>query len=222
MSGKSTILRQVALTVLLAQAGSFVPAARALVGLTDRIFTRVGAVDDIGRGQSTFLVEMHETARILHQATPRSLVILDEIGRGTSTFDGLSLAWAVAEHLHDLDGVGVKTLFATHYQELTELARIKARVRNVQVLVTEADGNIVFLHQLAAGAASQSYGIQVAKLAGVPQEVIDRAQEVLENLEAGSLDPMGLPKLARHRRRTGRESAQLGLFSRFEPEAKED
>jgi DNA mismatch repair protein MutS len=222
MSGKSTILRQVALTVLLAHIGSFVPAQEAVVGLTDRIFTRVGAVDDIGRGQSTFLVEMHETARILHQATPRSLVILDEIGRGTSTFDGLSLAWAVAEHLHDLDGVGVKTLFATHYQELTELARIKARVRNVQVLVTEADGNIVFLHQLAAGAASQSYGIQVAKLAGVPQEVIDRAQEVLENLEAGSLDPMGLPKLARHRRRTGRESAQLGLFSRFEPEAKED
>jgi DNA mismatch repair protein MutS len=222
MSGKSTILRQVALTVLLAHIGSFVPAQEAVVGLTDRIFTRVGAVDDIGRGQSTFLVEMHETARILHQATPRSLVILDEIGRGTSTFDGLSLAWAVAEHLHDLNGVGVKTLFATHYQELTELARIKARVRNVQVLVTEADGNIVFLHQLAAGAASQSYGIQVAKLAGVPQEVIDRAQEVLENLEAGSLDPMGLPKLARHRRRTGRESAQLGLFSRFEPEAKED
>jgi DNA mismatch repair protein MutS len=213
MSGKSTILRQVALTVLLAQIGAFVPAKEAVVGLTDRIFTRVGAVDDIGRGQSTFLVEMHETARILHQATPRSLVILDEIGRGTSTFDGLSLAWAVAEHLHDLDGVGVKTLFATHYQELTELARLKPRVKNVQVLVTEADGNIVFLHQLAPGAASQSYGIQVAKLAGVPQEVIDRAQEVLENLEAGSLDPMGLPKLARRRRRAQREAPQLALFS---------
>lgn len=214
MSGKSTILRQVALTVLLAQTGAFVPAREAVVGLTDRIFTRVGAVDDIGRGQSTFLVEMHETARILHQATPRSLVILDEIGRGTSTFDGLSLAWAVAEYLHDLAGVGVKTLFATHYQELTELARLKPRVRNVQVLVTEAEGSIVFLHQLAAGAASQSYGIQVAKLAGVPQAVIDRAQEVLENLEAGTLDPMGLPRLARHRRRTPKEVPQLALFSK--------
>jgi DNA mismatch repair protein MutS len=213
MSGKSTILRQVALTVLLAQMGAFVPAREAVLGLTDRIFTRVGAVDDIGRGQSTFLVEMHETARILHQATPRSLVILDEIGRGTSTFDGLSLAWAVAEHLHDLNGVGVKTLFATHYQELTELTRLKPRVRNVQVLVTEADGNIVFLHQLAPGAASQSYGIQVAKLAGVPLVVIGRAQEVLENLEAGSLDPLGFPKLARHRRRTQKEAPQLGLFS---------
>jgi DNA mismatch repair protein MutS len=203
MSGKSTILRQVALTVLLAHLGSFVPAREAVVGLTDRIFTRVGAVDDIGRGQSTFLVEMHETARILHQATPRSLVILDEIGRGTSTFDGLALAWAVAENLHDVEGVGVNTLFATHYQELTELPRLKSRVKNFQVLVTEADGNIVFLHRLAPGAASQSYGIQVAKLAGVPPEVISRAQEVLENLEAGSLDPMGLPRLARHRRRPG-------------------
>jgi DNA mismatch repair protein MutS len=212
MSGKSTILRQVALTVLLAHMGSFVPAAEAVIGLTDRIFTRVGAVDDIGRGQSTFLVEMHETARILHQATPRSLVILDEIGRGTSTFDGLSLAWAVAEHLHDLDSVGVKTLFATHYQELTELSRLKARVKNFQVLVTEADGGIVFLHRLAPGAAPQSYGIEVAKLAGVPQGVIARAQEVLENLEAGSLDPMGLPRLARSRRRQLREAPQPTLF----------
>jgi DNA mismatch repair protein MutS len=213
MSGKSTILRQVALTVLLAQIGAFVPATEAVVGLVDRIFTRVGAVDDIGRGQSTFLVEMHETARILHQATPRSLVILDEIGRGTSTFDGLSLAWAMAEHLHDLAGAGVKTLFATHYQELTDLARLKPRVQNVQVLVTEKDGQIVFLHRLAPGAASQSYGIQVAKLAGVPQAVIDRAKEVLANLEAGSLDPMGLPRLARPRRRGQREAPQLALFA---------
>ena len=217
MSGKSTILRQVALIVLLAHLGSFVPAQAATIGLTDRIFTRVGAVDDIGRGQSTFLVEMHETARILHQASPRSLVILDEIGRGTSTFDGLSLAWAVAEHLHDLEGVGVKTLFATHYQELTELTRLKPRVRNLQVLVAESGGNIVFLHQLAPGAAPQSYGIQVAKLAGVPQEVVDRAREVLENLEAGSLDPMGLPRLARSRRRPAREAPQLKLFG-FKPE----
>jgi DNA mismatch repair protein MutS len=212
MSGKSTILRQVALIVLLAHVGSFVPARNAVVGLTDRIFTRVGAVDDIGRGQSTFLVEMIETARILHQATPRSLVILDEIGRGTSTFDGLALAWAVAEHLHDLAGAGVKTLFATHYQELTELSRLKARVQNFQVLVAEAGGSIVFLHQLAPGAAPQSYGIQVAKLAGVPPEVISRAQEVLENLESGSLDPMGLPRLARSRRRPAREAPQLKLF----------
>ncbi len=213
MSGKSTILRQVALTVLLAQMGSFVPASEAVVGLTDRIFTRVGAVDDIGRGQSTFLVEMHETARILHQATPRSLVILDEIGRGTSTFDGLALAWAVAENLHDLEGTGVKTLFATHYQELTALSRLRPRVRNFQVLVAESGGQIVFLHRLAPGAASQSYGIQVAQLAGVPAKVIARAQEVLENLEAGTLDPTGLPRLARPRRRAGKESAQLGLFS---------
>jgi DNA mismatch repair protein MutS len=212
MSGKSTILRQVALITLLAHLGSFVPAAEAVIGLTDRIFTRVGAVDDIGRGQSTFLVEMHETARILHQASPRSLVILDEIGRGTSTFDGLALAWAVAEYLHDLGGAGVKTLFATHYQELTELSRLKPRVRNFQVLVTESAGHIVFLHRLAPGAASQSYGIQVARLAGVPPEVIGRAQEVLENLETGSLDPMGLPRLARSRRRQPRETPQPTLF----------
>jgi DNA mismatch repair protein MutS len=212
MSGKSTILRQVALITLLAHLGSFVPAAEAVIGLTDRIFTRVGAVDDIGRGQSTFLVEMHETARILHQATPRSLVILDEIGRGTSTFDGLALAWAVAEHLHDLNGAGVKTLFATHYQELTELSRLKPRVQNFQVLVAESAGDIIFLHRLAPGAASQSYGIQVAKLAGVPREVIARAQEVLENLESGSLDPMGLPRLARSRRRQTRETPQPTLF----------
>ena len=214
MSGKSTILRQVALTVLMAQAGSFVPAESAVLGLTDRIFTRVGAVDDIGRGQSTFLVEMHETARILHQATPMSLVILDEIGRGTSTFDGLALAWAVAEHLHDTGGVGVSTLFATHYQELTALSRLKSRVKNYQVLVAEEGGSIVFLHQLAPGAASQSYGIQVARLAGVPQPVIDRAREVLENLEAGSLDPLGFPKLARHRRRMGQDASQMTLFDK--------
>ncbi len=156
---------------------------------------------------------MHETARILHQATPKSLVILDEIGRGTSTFDGLSLAWAVAEHLHDVGGAGVNTLFATHYQELTELARLKPRVQNLQVLVAEEESGIVFLHQLAPGAASQSYGIQVARLAGVPQAVIDRAQEVLENLEAGSLDPLGFPKLARPRRRLKQDITQKELFN---------
>lgn len=222
MSGKSTILRQAALTVLMAQMGSFVPAAEAVVGLTDRIFTRVGAVDDLGRGQSTFLVEMHETARILHQATPRSLVILDEIGRGTSTFDGLSLAWAVAEFLHDLEGVGVRTLFATHYQELTQLSRVRPQVHNVQVLVREEGGDIVFLHRLAPGAASQSYGIQVAKLAGVPAPVIERAKEILENLEAGSLDPLGLPKLARPRRRGVPEGLQRDLFSQASGASREE
>jgi DNA mismatch repair protein MutS len=218
MSGKSTILRQVALITLLAQMGSFVPAREAEIGLTDHIFTRVGAVDDIGRGQSTFLVEMHETARILHQATPRSLVILDEIGRGTSTFDGLALAWAVAETLHDLGGLGVKTLFATHYQELTQLARLKPRVKNFQVVVADTDGEIVFLHQLKPGAAPQSYGIAVAKLAGVPLPVVARAQEVLENLESGTLDPMGLPKLARHHKRTGADQGQMGLFNKPQEE----
>ena len=216
MAGKSTILRQAALIVLLAQIGSFVPAARADIGVVDRIFTRVGAVDDIGRGQSTFLVEMHETANILHQATPRSLVILDEIGRGTSTFDGLSLAWAVAEYLHDLDDQGALGLFATHYHELTALSRLKPRVHNLQVTVAETAGQIVFLHQLRPGAANKSYGIQVARLAGVPEAVIARAQEVLENIEAGTLDQVGFPRLAarpRRRQPLPADLGQRGLFS---------
>lgn len=216
MAGKSTILRQVALIVLLAQIGSFVPAARARLGIVDRIFTRVGAVDDIGRGQSTFLVEMHETANILHQATPQSLVILDEIGRGTSTFDGLALAWAVTEHLHDLDQRGALTLFATHYHELTALSRLKPRVQNLQVTVAEADGRIVFLHKLQPGAANKSYGIQVARLAGVPTPVISRAQEVLENIEAGTLDQVGFPRLARPRRRHP-QPAEVGQRDLFGP-----
>lgn len=220
MGGKSTILRQTALIVLLAQIGSFVPAAAATLGIVDRIFTRVGAVDDIGRGQSTFLVEMHETANILHQATPRSLVLLDEIGRGTSTFDGLSLAWAVAEYLHDLEDQGALTLFATHYHELTTLSRLKPRVRNFQVTVAEQKDRIIFLHRLEPGAANKSYGIQVARLAGVPELVIQRAQEVLENLEAGTLDQVGLPRLARRRRRPVLPpDQQLGLFGALPPEA---
>lgn len=221
MAGKSTILRQVALISLMAQVGSFVPAAEAVLGVVDRIFTRVGAVDDIGRGQSTFLVEMHETANILHQATPHSLVILDEIGRGTSTFDGLALAWAVAEHLHDFSRVGVMTLFATHYHELTALSRLKPRVQNLHVAVVEADGKIVFLHQLRTGASNKSYGIQVARLAGVPNRVIARAQEVLENIEAGTLDQLGFPRLARPRRRLAPQDAgQLGLFPGSEATSK--
>jgi DNA mismatch repair protein MutS len=185
MAGKSTILRQVALISLLAQAGSFVPAKQARLPLVDRIFTRVGAMDDLARGRSTFMVEMTETAQILKQATPRSLVILDEVGRGTSTFDGLSLAWAVAEHLHDLDGVGVKTLFATHYHELTELAATHPRAKNYNVAVKEYRGEIVFLRRLSPGGVSRSYGLQVAALAGLPAPVLTRARQILNGLEAG-------------------------------------
>jgi DNA mismatch repair protein MutS len=193
MAGKSTLLRQAALVVLLAQAGSFVPAARARVGRVDRIFTRVGASDDLARGQSTFMVEMAETASILHHATARSLVVLDEIGRGTSTFDGLSIAWAVAEHLHDV--VGARTLFATHYHELIELARTHARVRNASMAVRETGGKVVFLRTVVEGGASKSYGLEVARLAGLPGTVLRRAREVLRRLETdgaprpGTLQP---------------------------------
>ena len=183
MAGKSTFLRQTALLVLLAQIGSFVPAAEAEIGLADRIFTRVGASDDLSRGQSTFLVEMNETANIIHHATPDSLVILDEIGRGTSTYDGLSIAWSVAEHLHDK--IGALTLFATHYHELTEMAQTHAAAKNFTVAVREWNDEIVFLHRIVPGAADRSYGIQVARLAGLPTEIIDRAKEILGRLEAG-------------------------------------
>ena len=179
--GKSTYIRQAAIVAILAQVGSFVPAASAEVGLVDRIFTRVGATDDLTAGRSTFLNEMIEVARILTQATPRSLVILDEVGRGTSTYDGMSLAWAVVEDLHDR--VGARTLFATHYHELTELASQLARVGNVQVLVKEDGQDVIFLHRVADGPAASSYGIHVARLAGVPESVIHRAREVLAGLE---------------------------------------
>lgn len=185
MAGKSTILRQAALIVLLGQIGSFVPAAEARIGLVDRIFTRVGASDDLARGRSTFMVEMQETSNILIQATPRSLIVLDEIGRGTSTFDGLSIAWAVAEHLHDFQGVGVKTLFATHYHELTDLCKNKPRVKNFNVAVKEWQDDIIFFHKLVPGGANRSYGIQVAQLAGLPPEVTERAREILALLENG-------------------------------------
>jgi DNA mismatch repair protein MutS len=198
MGGKSTYLRQVALIVLMAQAGSFVPAAEAEVGLVDRIFSRVGASDDLARGQSTFLVEMNETANILNNATRRSLVLLDEVGRGTSTFDGLSIAWSVAEYLHDTPAVAARTLFATHYHELTELALLKPRVRNLTLAVREWNDRIVFLRRVLEGAADRSYGIQVARLAGLPREVIERALEVLRNLEREELSRDGRPKLARH------------------------
>jgi DNA mismatch repair protein MutS len=213
MAGKSTVMRQAALIVLLAQMGSFVPARRARIGLVDRIFTRVGASDDLARGRSTFMVEMTETAAILHNATRRSLVVLDEIGRGTSTFDGLSIAWAVAEHLHD--HAGCRTLFATHYHELQDLARERAHVRNLTVAVREVGDRIVFLRKLVQGGASRSYGIEVAKLAGLPPEILSRAREILRNLEALEVDDKGHAAIARGRKQRGvpqPADGQLGLF----------
>jgi DNA mismatch repair protein MutS len=183
MSGKSTYLRQVALICLMAQIGSFVPARRARIGLVDRIFTRIGAEDIIHAGQSTFMVEMVETANILHHATPRSLLILDEIGRGTSTYDGLSIAWAVVEHIHNDPGLRARTLFATHYHELTALAGLLPRVVNYNVAVSDEGGRVVFLHKIVPGGADRSYGIHVAQLAGLPRSVIGRAQEILSRLE---------------------------------------
>ena len=192
MAGKSTILRQVALIVLMAQMGSFVPAGKAHIGIVDRIFTRVGAMDDITRGHSTFMVEMIETSNIVHQSSTRSLVILDEIGRGTSTFDGISIAWAVAEHLHDRRNKGVKTLFATHYHELTKLAQIKDRVVNYNVAVKEWKNRIIFLRRLLKGGSSHSFGIEVARLAGLPQGIIKRANEIMKSLERGKFEEVGI------------------------------
>jgi DNA mismatch repair protein MutS len=182
MAGKSTYIRQAALLTLMAQMGSFVPARRATIGVADRIFARVGASDELSRGQSTFMVEMTETARILNTATPQSLVILDEIGRGTSTYDGLSLAWSIVEHIHN--HIGCRTLFATHYHELTDLEDQLPGVRNFNVAVKEWDNQVMFLHQIVPGAADKSYGIHVAQLAGVPRSVNDRAREVLHLLES--------------------------------------
>jgi DNA mismatch repair protein MutS len=182
MSGKSTFIRQVALLTLLAHIGSFVPATSATIGLCDRIFTRVGASDELSRGQSTFMVEMTEAANILNNATPRSLVILDEIGRGTSTYDGVSLAWAITEHLHDV--AGCRALFATHYHELAQLAEVLPRLRNYTVRVIEQKREVIFLHKIAAGNADKSYGIHVARLAGVPEPILERAEAVLASLES--------------------------------------
>jgi DNA mismatch repair protein MutS len=217
MAGKSTVMRQAALIALLAHMGSFVPARRARVGLVDRIFTRVGASDDLARGRSTFMVEMTETAAILHNATRRSLVVLDEIGRGTSTFDGLSIAWAVAEHLHD--EVGCRTMFATHYHELQDLARERPAVKNLTVAVREVGEQVVFLRKLVEGGASRSYGIEVAKLAGLPPEVLARAREILKNLEAMEVDERGHAALAHGRRRRAEPTPQLGLFGAPDPDA---
>ena len=189
MAGKSTYIRQVALLTLLAHTGSFVPATEARIDLVDRIFTRIGASDDLSRGQSTFMVEMTETANILNNATARSLIVLDEIGRGTSTFDGLSLAWSIVEFLHNQ--VGAKTLFATHYHELTELAARLPRIKNFNVAVREWHDQIVFLRKIVEGGTDKSYGIQVARLAGVPKEVLERAKQILGNLEESELTPEG-------------------------------
>ena len=183
MAGKSTVLRQVALLVVMAQIGSFVPAARANIAIVDRIFTRVGALDNLSSGQSTFMVEMQETANILNNATGQSLVIMDEIGRGTSTYDGLSIAWAVVEYLHDLGQVGTKTLFATHYHELLELARTKPRVRNFNIAVKEWKDQVIFLRKLVPGGTNRSYGIQVARLAGIPESVVERSKTILARVE---------------------------------------
>ncbi|TWU02387.1 DNA mismatch repair protein MutS [Stieleria varia] len=193
MAGKSTYIRQVALITLLAQAGSFVPAEKATIGIADRIFARVGASDELSRGQSTFMVEMVETARILNTATPRSLVILDEIGRGTSTYDGLSLAWAITEHLHEQ--IGCRTLFATHYHELTQLEESLPRVANLNVAVKEWNDEVVFLHRIVAGGADKSYGIHVARLAGIPRVVNERAKDVLAQLEADHRDALDRPTI---------------------------
>ncbi len=223
MGGKSTYLRQNALLVILAHVGSFVPASSAVVGLTDRVFTRVGASDNLARGESTFLVEMAETAHILRQATERSLVVLDEVGRGTSTFDGLSLAWAIAERLHDGehgDGHGpARVLFATHYHELTELALVRPGVTNRTMAVKEWQGEVVFVRKVVEGAADRSYGVQVARLAGIPEPVLERAREILANLEKQQLDMGGRPRIAEHVVEEARDAssgsrrvAQLPLF----------
>jgi DNA mismatch repair protein MutS len=216
MGGKSTYLRQNALIVLLAHVGSFVPAASATVGLCDRIFTRVGASDSLARGESTFLVEMAETAHILRHATLRSLVVLDEVGRGTSTFDGLSLAWAIAERLHDgEDGKPgpARVLFATHYHELTEIALVRPAVKNRTMSVKEWNGEVVFLRKVVDGVADRSYGVAVARLAGIPESVLERAREVLGNLERQQLDVGGRPKIAEHAGEPPAKDVQLGLFA---------
>jgi len=215
MAGKSTYMRQVALIVLMAQIGSFVPASHASIGMVDRIFTRIGAADYLAFGQSTFMVEMSETAQILHNATNRSLILLDEIGRGTSTFDGLSIAWAVTEFIHDMPGGGPRTLFATHYHELVDIALVKPRVKNFTIAVREWKDRIIFLRKIVPGGSSRSYGIQVARLAGIPSEVVERAKEILVSLEKKEIETSGLPPFSRDRdTRKTRESVpfQADLF----------
>jgi len=208
MAGKSTYIRQCATILVLAQIGSFVPARKATIGIADKLFARVGASEELSKGQSTFMVEMVETARIRNTATERSLVILDEIGRGTSTYDGLSLAWAIVEQLHDRNGS--RTLFATHYHELIELQRSLSSVRNWNVSVKEWDDQVVFLHRIVPGGADKSYGIHVARLAGIPRGVNERAKEILSQLEANQLNRYGQSKIAPPAKKSG--AIQLTLF----------
>jgi len=213
MAGKSTYIRQVALITILAHIGSFVPASEAKIGLVDRVFTRVGASDDLARGRSTFMVEMQETANILNNATPKSLIVLDEIGRGTSTFDGISIAWSVAEFLCTNPSVRAKTLFATHYHELTDLSLTMPGVQNANVLVKERGDQITFLRKIVPGSADKSYGIHVARLAGLPDRVLHRANEILRNLEEGEFEAEGVPKIARRTPRKKKPGdSQMDLF----------
>ena len=221
MAGKSTFLRQVGLIVFMAQVGSFIPADEAEIGAVDRIFTRVGASDNLASGESTFLVEMNETANILNNATESSLVLLDEIGRGTSTFDGLSIAWAVAEHLHNEQKIRAKTLFATHYHELTELSVLFPRIKNYNIAVEEWENQVIFLRKIIPGGTDNSYGIHVAQMAGLPAAVIERAREILSNLETNEVTPSRLPKLAKRQKGRDVDKNQLSLFQKPVPSALE-
>jgi len=221
MAGKSTYIRQIALIALLAHAGSFVPADRAEIGVIDRIFTRIGASDDLARGESTFMVEMRETSRIVSGVTPRTLVVLDEVGRGTSTFDGLSIAWAVAEYLHDHPD-RPKVLFATHFHELTDIAQTRRRAKNFHVAVREWQGEIIFLRRIDEGSASKSYGIQVARIAGIPDQVIERAREILNNLESAEYNEYGLPSIAGPGGAGDAAGAQMELFGGRRPSTDEE
>jgi DNA mismatch repair protein MutS len=219
MAGKSTYMRQVALIVILAQMGSFVPCAEARIGVVDRIFTRIGAADSLARGESTFMVEMKETANVLRYATRRSLILLDEVGRGTSTFDGISIAWAVAEALHRMP-CRPRTLFATHYHELTDLALTQERIQNFHFAVKEWRGDIIFLRNLVLGAASHSYGIHVARLAGMPADVVARSKEILAQLENHADGRR--PRLAADLEAAEAQPVQMGLFAAVETHLRDE
>jgi DNA mismatch repair protein MutS len=212
MAGKSTYIRQVATLAVMAHIGSFVPASKMRIGVLDRIFTRIGAGDDLSKGRSTFLVEMQETADILNNATPKSLIVLDEIGRGTSTFDGISIAWSVAEYLHSMAKSKAKTLFATHYHELTDLECKFPGVVNYTVKVKEDSGRLIFLRRIAKGVAEKSFGIHVAEMAGLPKEVVGRAREILANLEANEIDVEASKIVRKPRRKLSDVPGQMTFF----------